>query len=269
MTSEQLRRYFEEPGAHLLLDLDFNVIDAGPEYLRTTYTKREDIVGRSVFEIVDDSTHGNLRVSLTRAVETGLPDKMDVARYDILRRTGEGEETERAPRWLRVTNIPVFAKGKISGIVQRIEDVTLEVTTARKVDAIRRANYVLYGLVVLIVALLAVAFTGLVNDNRTAIRQASRAIAQSRQVATVTKASAAAACKIQARGLIATHELVGVIEGFHALLTLPVTAQQKQQRAQIPRPLLKREIALVAHLNGHLERYDMLESKQPATRRCP
>lgn len=248
MTRDELARFFEEPGAHLLLDINLTVIDAGPEYLRTTYTKREDIVGRSVLDLVDDSTHkeynGSLRQSLARAIETRAPDKMPVQQYDILRRTGRGEQTEHSRRWLKVTNIPVFNNGEITGIVQRIEDVTLEYETAGRVTALRRSNYILYGVVVL---LLGIALAAFGHEN------------------SLLKAQAHRSCLIQKRGLPAGHELAASMADIHKLLTAPpTTPAQRVRAAQTPQPVLQ----IVADLNRHLARYQNLEARQPQSRRC-
>jgi PAS domain S-box-containing protein len=297
MTSDQLRRFFEEPGAHLLLDLNFIVLDAGPEYLRTTYTKREDIVGRSVLEIVDDSTHGDyngsLKASLERVIETREPDKMPIHRYDVLKRTGDGERTEHARRWLKVTNIPIFQDGEMSSIVQRIEDVTLEIDTARQVAGLRRRSNVFYAAVVGLVVAFALGLTIAISHSTdashnaqtaaTAVKdqvarnintsmraqaasiQARQAARQAQQALLAIKAQAHASCVIQARGLPAGHELADSMSDIHRLLTLrPTTSAQRQSAADEPAPVR----ALLADLNQHLTNYQQAEARQPHHRKC-
>jgi hypothetical protein len=278
-----LTRFFEEPGAHLLLDLDFIVMDADPEYLRSTYTKPEDVVARSVLGIVDDSTHGayngSLKASLERVVQTRTPDKMPVHRFDILRRTGAGEATEHAMRWLRVTNIPIIEDGEMTAIVQRIEDVTVEQEMIVTVRSMRRSNYVLYGAVIVLLVGFALGLSIAINQNNDTIHKARSALSntqaalantkvalqQSQAALAEVKTQARMSCTIQARGLPAGHELAATMNDIHKLLLhRPTTPAERRQAAQTS-PAVRR---VVRDLNRHLAAYQRAEHKQPHTRRC-
>jgi hypothetical protein len=63
-------------------------------YLAATKTRRDDIVGRGIFDVFPDNPDdpeatgvANLRASLERVRARRLPDAMAVQKYDIGRRT--------------------------------------------------------------------------------------------------------------------------------------------------------------------------------------
>lgn len=76
---------------------DFIMVAANEARLRGTQTRREDCIGRSVFEVFgsnpDDQAAfgaGVLRASLERVMRSCKPDRMAITRYDIPRPTGAG-----------------------------------------------------------------------------------------------------------------------------------------------------------------------------------
>ena len=94
------QKIFESaPALFLLLAADesFPILDASDAYLRATYTERDVIVGRSLFEVFPDNPEdlgatgaANLRSSLNRVLAEGRPDTMAVQKYDIRRPASEG-----------------------------------------------------------------------------------------------------------------------------------------------------------------------------------
>lgn len=102
------------PTPYLVLTPDLVVCEANSAYLEVTRTVRDDILGRSVFDVFPDnpddpSADGmrNLRASLERARRTGRPDSMAVQRYDI--RVSDGHGGERfVERYWSPTNTPVL-----------------------------------------------------------------------------------------------------------------------------------------------------------------
>jgi signal transduction histidine kinase len=121
------RLLFESaPGLYLVLDTDFQIVAVNDAYLAATMTKREGIVGKSVFEVFPDNPHDpsatgtrNLRASLDTVLRTGKPQTMPAQKYDIRRPGGEFEQ-----RYWRPMNTPVFAGGHLTHIIHRVEDVT-------------------------------------------------------------------------------------------------------------------------------------------------
>src|SRR5579863_9596877 len=91
--SPDFRAVFESaPELYLLLTEDLTIVAASNAYLRATMTRREEIVGRGLFEVFPDNpndpmatgTH-NLRASLERVRQDRVPDVMAVQKYDVRR----------------------------------------------------------------------------------------------------------------------------------------------------------------------------------------
>jgi signal transduction histidine kinase/ActR/RegA family two-component response regulator len=113
------------PGLYVVLRPDFTIAAASDAYLAATFTRREDILGRGIFEVfpadpdADATAVDSLRVSLNRVLATGRADAMQVQQYDI-RRGGSVE-----PRYWSPLNAPVLGPdGKVALIVHRMEDIT-------------------------------------------------------------------------------------------------------------------------------------------------
>lgn len=125
------RMLFESaPGLYLVLSTDLVILAASNAYLRATLTRREDILGRSLFEIFPDNPDdpeasgvSNLRVSLERVLATREPDAMAVQQYDVRRPGVEGMVFEE--RYWSPVNTPVLdAQGRLLFIIHAVEDVT-------------------------------------------------------------------------------------------------------------------------------------------------
>jgi len=122
------RALFEAaPGLYLVLDSDLIIRAANDAYCRATMTKRDEIVGRRLFDVFPDNPDDaqadgtrNLRASLHRVLQLGLPDAMAVQKYDVRRPEGVFEERYWSP-----LNIPLQgADGSVRWIIHRVEDVT-------------------------------------------------------------------------------------------------------------------------------------------------
>jgi signal transduction histidine kinase len=118
------------PDLYLVLSTDLKIVAATDAYLKATLTRREQIIGRYLFEVFPDnpaedkaSGVNNLRSSLYRVLKTKEPDAMAVQKYDIPRPSSEGREFEE--RFWSPLNTPVLdQQGGISFIIHRVEDVT-------------------------------------------------------------------------------------------------------------------------------------------------
>ncbi len=123
------------PNLYLILapDKDFTVLAANDARLRATYTRREQSVGRPVFEVFrknpddpDEFGTSVLRASLERVLRSRSPDEMAITRYDIPRPASEGGGFE--VRYWSPVNVPVLgADGNVRYIIHQVEDVTDEV----------------------------------------------------------------------------------------------------------------------------------------------
>ncbi|WP_145247818.1 hybrid sensor histidine kinase/response regulator [Pseudomonas oryzihabitans] len=122
---------------HLVLVLtpgpDFIMVAANEGRLRSTNTRREDCIGRSIFEVFARNPDGQsefgagvLRASLERVVQTGRPDRMAITKYDIPRPASEGGGFE--VRYWSPLNVPVLDdRGEVRYIIHQTEDVTDQV----------------------------------------------------------------------------------------------------------------------------------------------
>jgi signal transduction histidine kinase len=118
------------PGLYLVLTPDFTIVAASDAYLRATMTRREEILGRGIFEVFPDNPDDpkatgvrSLGASLGRVRQNRVPDAMAVQKYDIRRPASEGSGFEE--RFWSPVNSPVFgANGELAYIIHRVEDVT-------------------------------------------------------------------------------------------------------------------------------------------------
>jgi PAS domain S-box-containing protein len=125
------RLLFESaPGLYLVLTPDLKIAAASDAYLRATMTKREEVLGRGVFEVFPDNPDDrhatgvrNLSASLERVLRNKAPDAMAVQKYDIRRPAAEGGGFEE--RYWSPVNSPVLGPGgAVAYITHRVEDVT-------------------------------------------------------------------------------------------------------------------------------------------------
>lgn len=124
------RAVFESvPGLYLILLPDapkFTVVAVSDAYANATMTKREDIIGKGIFETFPDNPNDagatgvrNLSTSLTSVVKNKKPHKMPIQKYDIRRPNGEFEV-----RYWDPLNAPVCENGELIYIIHSVVDVT-------------------------------------------------------------------------------------------------------------------------------------------------
>jgi PAS domain S-box-containing protein len=126
--SPDFRAIFEAvPGLYLILDPSLEIVAVSDAYLAATMTRREEIVGRNIFDVFPDNPDdpaatgvANLRASLERVRERRRPDTMAVQKYDIRDERGGFEVRYWSP-----LNSPVLdERGELAYIIHRVEDVT-------------------------------------------------------------------------------------------------------------------------------------------------
>jgi PAS domain S-box-containing protein len=129
---EEMRLHFRTlfnslPGLYLVLSPDLEIVAASDAYLEATMTRREEIVGRKVFEVFPDNPDdpkatgvSNLHASLRRVLNKGKSDVMPIQRYDIRGANGEYEVRYWSP-----VNSPLLGADKnVEYVIHRVEDVT-------------------------------------------------------------------------------------------------------------------------------------------------
>jgi signal transduction histidine kinase len=131
MREPDFRALFEAaPGLYLVLDPDLRIVAASDAYLKATMTRRDQIIGRGIFEVFPDNPDdpeatgvSNLSASLDRVRQRRVPDTMAVQKYDIKRPQEEGGGFEE--RYWSPKNTPVVDEaGELAYIIHRVEDVT-------------------------------------------------------------------------------------------------------------------------------------------------
>ncbi len=112
---------------------DLIIVDATDAYLRTTFARRDSIVGKYFFEVFpnnpstpDLDSAQNFKLSLEYAVEHLQPHHMPVLRYDLPRPASLGGGFEE--RYWQPSNTPVMDEaGKLLYILHEARDITQNV----------------------------------------------------------------------------------------------------------------------------------------------
>ena len=95
------RKLFESaPGLYLVLTTDLTIVAVSDAYLRATLTRRQEILGRPLFEVFpdnpDDSNSAGVQSTVRASLERVLRDRnsdalpVPVFKYDIRRPASEG-----------------------------------------------------------------------------------------------------------------------------------------------------------------------------------
>jgi PAS domain S-box-containing protein len=120
-----LQGLFESlPGLFLIFTHELKIVAISNEFLEAIMAKREDVVGRGIFEIFPDQPGteaiSRWRESLDRVRQTAAPDNMAIQRYDIRRPDGVFEQHYWSPM-----NSPVLGTNRgIEYFINRVVDVT-------------------------------------------------------------------------------------------------------------------------------------------------
>ena len=131
ISTPDFRALFESaPGLYLVLAPDLTIVAASEAYLQATFTKREEILGRGIFDVFPDNPDdptamgvANLSASLERVLRNGVPDAMAFQKYDIRKTEAEGGGFEE--RYWSPINSPIIGvDGQVVYIIHRVEDVT-------------------------------------------------------------------------------------------------------------------------------------------------
>ncbi|MCM2476278.1 PAS domain-containing protein [Rhizobium sp. CG5] len=125
LTSLNLEKLFDEaPNPYVLVDRDLVMVGMNVAYLAATMRKREDLLGRKMFDAFPSDPNSGpgrmLRTSLARVFETGKVDHIPLITYPIALPSGEMEE-----RYWSATHTPIRDDdGKTAFILQHTVDVT-------------------------------------------------------------------------------------------------------------------------------------------------
>lgn len=124
------------PGLFIVLSPDLKIVAVTDEYLRATMVRREEVVGRYIFDIFPDNSQDSahliaVRDSFLKVFETGVSDTLPLQKYDVQRPIEEGGGFEE--RFWCLQTFPYFDEtGKIPYVIHRIEDITKQIFLEQK-----------------------------------------------------------------------------------------------------------------------------------------
>lgn len=140
MHAPDYRQLFEAtPGRYLVLDRDLRISAVSDAYLRATGARREEIVGRHVFEAFPINPQGpaggveqeaTVRAVLERALAEGAPQRVVLQRYDLRRPAGRGGGFERR-YWTSLITPLRGPGGEVEHLLCTVEDVSDRARDAR------------------------------------------------------------------------------------------------------------------------------------------
>ena len=116
------------PTAYLVMDLDLVIVEVNDAYLRLLGHRREDLVGRWVFDAfpptpdaLDEQGRNPVQVSFETARDSGQPDVLPLIQYDVVL----PESGEVVQRYWSLVSAPLRdTTGQVALVVQHVEDVT-------------------------------------------------------------------------------------------------------------------------------------------------
>ena len=122
----------------LVLTPDLTIVDASDAFLCANLAWRDDIRGRDFFETFPANPGGgsnaglsDLRTSIDRVIDRGVPDRMPMQRYDMRDHVAKpGAWAEKF--WLRL-NSPLFGNddSTVTHLLLEVDDVSEEMTLRR------------------------------------------------------------------------------------------------------------------------------------------
>jgi PAS domain S-box-containing protein len=115
------------PGLYVIILEDFTIAEVSKAYTEATFTKREEIIGRNLFEVFPDNPNdltadgvANLKESLKYVFRNKVSHTMAIQKHDVRKPDGAFDE-----RYWSTVNKPVLNdRNEIEYVIHRAEDVT-------------------------------------------------------------------------------------------------------------------------------------------------
>lgn len=114
---------FEQlPNAFMIVDRELRYVAANAAYVKVTGSRREDLLGRFMFDVFpDDENARQLRASFELVLATGRGDELAALKYRVPNAPGE----EREERVWSARHTPLLdEQGRVAHIVQETTDIT-------------------------------------------------------------------------------------------------------------------------------------------------
>jgi len=133
------------PGSFLVLSAELKLVAISDELEVATNTRREEIIGRYVFDVLPDDPRNPSgfqvwKASLEKVLQTGKADEMPVVKYSVQKAdSSRGEFTEK---FWKPANSPVLGpSGEVQFIIHRTQEVTeIQRTLEEKSEAQQRSK---------------------------------------------------------------------------------------------------------------------------------
>jgi PAS domain S-box-containing protein len=145
LTPDLLQVFETVPDLYLILSVDLVILTASNAYLEATFTRRQAIVGKYVFDVFPDNPatpHAfavrNLEASLREVVATRKSHQMALQRYDVPRpldQRGFEAQSFEEKYWLPLNTAVLDGQGELAYIIHKVEDVTGQQRAERALQA--------------------------------------------------------------------------------------------------------------------------------------
>jgi PAS domain S-box-containing protein len=127
--SPDFQRYFEGAKRSLVLKADapvFTVLAASDLYLELTHKKREEVIGRGLFEVypgnhADPTEKNSVFSSFMRVIESGKPDELPLFKYEIALEASGLKETHY---WTNVNEPILDPHGGVAYVINTTTNIT-------------------------------------------------------------------------------------------------------------------------------------------------
>ncbi|PSR55949.1 hypothetical protein AHMF7605_21815 [Adhaeribacter arboris] len=133
LDKSKLQVFETVPDLYLILSPDLIILNASNAYLEATFTFREQLIGKHIFEAFPDNPEqvdangvSKVRSSLEYVLKHKTPHKMEVQRYDVPRPAHLGTGFEEK-FWYPIHTPVLNADKEVEYIIQKVVDITKEI----------------------------------------------------------------------------------------------------------------------------------------------
>lgn len=142
ITTDQLKVFETLPDPYLILSPGLLILTASEAYLKATFTVRDQIVDKFIFEVFPDNPDtphansvSNIRASLQEVLATKKPHLVALQRYDVPLPEGSGKFEKK---YWQALNTPVLdEKGEVSYIIHKATDITRQVEDKEQIETLQ------------------------------------------------------------------------------------------------------------------------------------
>lgn len=131
------------PIPHVVLDANFRFVDVNSAFLQAVFKPSDELIGQVLFDVFTTEEVADIHLlkhSLDTVINTGMPHTVPVVYFPVAV-TGPGGSRFLRNRYWCLTHTPLKNdKGKITHILQQIQDVSETVRMRRTYEALNRTD---------------------------------------------------------------------------------------------------------------------------------